>query len=168
MTTISAPLEFYGINYYNPTLIGAPTREFRVSLRTTPGRGLSADRLRLAGGARLAAGLVQDRQESATRITRRSTSPSRAARYGLGPDANGVVDDQFRIDYLDVHLRAIAGAIEDGSDVRGYYTWSLMDNFEWAEGFTKRFGLIHVDYDTLVRTPKRSFDWYAAVIEANA
>ena len=87
--------------------------------------------------------------------------------YPMGPDENGVVDDQPRIDYLDSHLRAIADAIADGADVRGYYSWSLMDNFEWAEGYTQRFGLVHIDYDTLVRTPKRSFDWYSEVIAAN-
>ena len=87
--------------------------------------------------------------------------------YAMGPDAHGVVDDQPRIDYLDSHLRAVAAAIEQGVDVRGYYCWSLMDNFEWSEGFTQRFGLVHVDYETQVRTPKRSFDWYAATVRAN-
>ena len=69
--------------------------------------------------------------------------------YGMGPDGDGVVDDQPRIDYLDGHLRAVADAIGDGADVRGYYCWSLLDNFEWAEGYTQRFGLVHVDYETL-------------------
>ena len=81
--------------------------------------------------------------------------------YGMGPDEHGVVDDQPRIDYLDSHLRAVADAIADGADVRGYYCWSLMDNFEWAMGYSQRFGLVHIDFDTLARTPKRSFDWYA-------
>ena len=62
--------------------------------------------------------------------------------------------------YLDEHLRAVAAAIDDGVDVRGYYTWSLLDNFEWAEGYTKRFGLVHVDYETQTRTPKTSYNWY--------
>jgi beta-glucosidase len=86
--------------------------------------------------------------------------------FGMGPDEDGVVDDQPRIDYLASHLGAVADAITDGADVRGYYCWSLMDNFEWAEGYEQRFGLVHVDYDTLVRTPKRSFDWYADLIRA--
>jgi beta-glucosidase len=88
------------------------------------------------------------------------------ASYGMGPDENGVVDDQPRIDYLDGHLRAVAEAVQRGVDVRGYYVWSLMDNFEWAEGYTQRFGLVHVDFETQVRTPKRSFDWYAELIAA--
>jgi beta-glucosidase len=87
--------------------------------------------------------------------------------YATGPDESGVVDDQLRIDYLDSHIRAVAAAVGRGVDVRGYYCWSLMDNFEWAEGFTQRFGLVHVDYDTLARTPKRSFDWYAGLIRAH-
>ncbi|MDO9496822.1 MAG: family 1 glycosylhydrolase, partial [Nocardioides sp.] len=82
------------------------------------------------------------------------------------PDAHGVVEDLPRFDSRVAHLRAVATAIERGVDVRGYYTWSLMDNFEWSEGLTKRFGLVHVDYDTLVRTPKRSFQWYADMIAA--
>ena len=86
--------------------------------------------------------------------------------YATEPDADGVVDDQERIDYLDSHLRAVAVAVRAGVDVRGYYTWSLLDNFEWAEGYTQRFGLVYVDYETLERIPKRSFEWYAEMIKA--
>ena len=56
---------------------------------------------------------------------------------------------------LDLHLRAVKDAIDEGVDVHGYYAWSLMDNFEWALGYDKRFGLVHVDFETLVRTPRR-------------
>jgi beta-glucosidase len=102
-------------------------------------------------------------------------------RYGLGPlfitengaampdetHLDGVVDDQDRIAYLDRHLRAARRAIADGVDVRGYFVWSLMDNFEWARGYGKRFGVVHVDSESLVRTPKASARWYSDVIARN-
>jgi len=77
---------------------------------------------------------------------------------------DGAVHDPDRIAYIDGNLRAIHQAMADGVDVRGYYVWSLLDNFEWGHGFGKRFGLVHVDFDTQVRTPKSSFDWYRSVI----
>jgi beta-glucosidase len=80
------------------------------------------------------------------------------------PDAAGVVDDEARIDYHDAHLRALRSAMDDGVDVRGYFVWSLLDNFEWAAGYKERFGLVHVDFDTQKRTPKTSFEWYRALI----
>ena len=78
-----------------------------------------------------------------------------------GPD---VVDDQFRIDYLDGHLRAVHRAITDGVDVRGYFVWSLLDNFEWAEGYSQRFGLVRVDFETQERTPRASYHWLRGVL----
>ena len=72
-----------------------------------------------------------------------------------------------RVAYLDGHFRAAHRAIADGVDLRGYFVWSLLDNFEWAFGYRKRFGLIHVDYETLERTPKDSARWYAQVTRAN-
>ncbi|MFC7404768.1 GH1 family beta-glucosidase [Georgenia alba] len=78
-----------------------------------------------------------------------------------------VVHDEQRIDYIARHLDAVARAIEDGADVRGYFVWSLMDNFEWAWGYSRRFGIVRVDYDTLERTPKDSARWYAEVIRTN-
>lgn len=76
------------------------------------------------------------------------------------------IDDQDRIAYLDAHIGHVLRAKQDGIDIRGYFEWSLMDNFEWAEGYLKRFGLIHVDYDTLARTPRSSYDWYKKLIES--
>ena len=77
-----------------------------------------------------------------------------------------MVDDQRRDRLPRRPPRAVATAIQRGVDIRGYYAWSLMDNFEWAEGYRQRFGLVHVDYETQVRTPKKSFSWYADLIAA--
>ena len=75
--------------------------------------------------------------------------------------------DTDRIDYLDGHLRACHDAMSRGVDLRGYFVWSLMDNFEWAEGYAKRFGIVHVDYATQRRVPKDSARWYQEVIRRN-
>jgi beta-glucosidase len=166
LATIRQPLDFYGVNYYNPMRIGAAPEEaempfeFRELLgypTTDFGWPVVPDALRewlIMFRARFRAALPP------IVITESGCS------YGMGPDADGVVDDQPRIDYLDSHLRAVAEAINRGVDIRGFYTWSLMDNFEWGEGYTQRFGLVHVDFETLARTPKRSFQWYADMIAA--
>jgi beta-glucosidase len=83
--------------------------------------------------------------------------------YLDGPDARGTVPDARRIAYLRDHLRAVAQARAEGADVRGYHHWTLMDNFEWAEGYTQRFGLTYVDFRSLQRTVKDSGLWYAEV-----
>lgn len=80
---------------------------------------------------------------------------------------DGVIDDTRRIAYLAAHIHELRRAIRAGVDVRGYFVWSLIDNFEWAEGYTRRFGLIHVDYASQRRTPRRSAYWYRAVIRRN-
>jgi beta-glucosidase len=80
---------------------------------------------------------------------------------------DGKVHDPQRIDYLTRHLLQLRRAADDGVDVQGYFQWSLLDNFEWAEGYKERFGLVYVDYQTLERTPKDSFDWYREVIATN-
>ena len=77
---------------------------------------------------------------------------------------DGAVNDAFRIDYVRGYLGACHEAIEAGVDLRGYFLWSLLDNFEWASGYAKRFGLHHVDFATLARTPKASARWYRDVI----
>lgn len=87
--------------------------------------------------------------------------------YGDGPDAAGVVNDTRRIDFYAGYLKCCHEAIANGVDLRGYFAWSLMDNFEWAKGYSMRFGLVHVDYQTLKRTPKASAHWYGEVAKAN-
>jgi beta-glucosidase len=80
----------------------------------------------------------------------------------VGPD--GRVHDPERVDYLLRHLEAAAGSIAQGVDLRGYFAWSFMDNFEWARGYAQRFGLVHVDYATQRRTPKDSAEVYAQIV----
>ena len=165
LATIKQPLDFYGFNYYNPmSLAAAPEgaeipfdqRELVEYPKTDFGWPVVPE------GMREVIGQLAERYPDIPPIHITENGCS----YAMGPDADGVVDDQPRIDYLDSHLRAVGDAISDGADVRGYYCWSMLDNFEWAEGYSQRFGLVHVDYDTLVRTPKRSFEWYADVIRA--
>lgn len=89
------------------------------------------------------------------------------AAYDDPPSADGSIDDRRRIGYLEAHVREVGRAIAAGVDIDGYFVWSLLDNFEWAEGYTKRFGLVHVDFGSLARTPRASASWYRAVIERN-
>jgi beta-glucosidase len=90
-----------------------------------------------------------------------------AAFYDAPVPVNGVVDDPLREHYLREHLRAVHAAMQQGVDVRGYYVWSLLDNFEWSAGYHPRFGIVHVDFQTLQRTPKRSARFYADVIRTH-
>ena len=172
----SAPLDFYGVNYYNPARVADPSSP----VPSAPGVALEGAPFKLVeveGYPRTAfdwpvvpAGLTELLTSLRTTYGDR-LPPVHITESGCAYDdavsADGAVHDPDRIAYLDAHLRAIGDAIEQGVDVRGYYTWSLLDNFEWAEGYTKRFGLVHVDYDTLQRTPKDSFGWYRDVIAAH-
>jgi beta-glucosidase len=88
------------------------------------------------------------------------------AAYPDGPTAPGRVEDTLRCDYLRRHIGAVQQAIEAEVDVRGYFVWSLFDNFEWSFGYTKRFGIVHVDYSNGQRTPKDSAHWYRDFIAA--
>lgn len=78
---------------------------------------------------------------------------------------NGDIPDEERRDYLDKHLTACVEAVSLGLPLKGYFLWSLMDNFEWSWGYTKRFGIVHVNYDTQDRTIKRSGHWLAAILK---
>nr|MBA3791955.1 family 1 glycosylhydrolase [Rubrobacter sp.] len=93
------------------------------------------------------------------------TENGRAVHDYVDPEGN--VKDEERISYLDSHFRAVNAAMERGVDLRGYMVWSFLDNFEWAEGYSKRFGIVYVDYPTQRRIPKASARWYKEVIERN-
>jgi beta-glucosidase len=89
------------------------------------------------------------------------------AAFDDAPGPGGDVDDTRRIAWLEAHIAAAGAAITAGVDLRGFFVWSLLDNFEWAEGYAHRFGLVHVDFGTQARTPKRSARWFTEVIRAN-
>jgi beta-glucosidase len=90
-----------------------------------------------------------------------------AAFYDPPKPIDGKVDDPLRIDYLRTHIAAVGEAIRGGVDVRGYMLWSLLDNLEWSLGYSKRFGMVHVDFETQARTPKASANFYSEVIRTN-
>ncbi len=166
METISAPIDALGVNYYAPTLLSAPQDGTALPFHIQPIPGYPVTAF---SNPVVPAGLTELLTTLAARygsqlppvyITENGCS------FADDPDAAGQVDDQQRIDYLDGHIRAVADAMAAGVDVRGYLVWSLLDNFEWAEGYHQRFGLVHVDYDTLRRSPKASFGWYRDMIAA--
>ena len=158
-------LDWYGINYYQPTKVGAPggpddgSTEFSgvtlppglpFSVREIEGFPVTDFGWPVVPEA-LTELLVGFRDRYGDRLPPLAITENGCAYEGI--------DDQERIAYLDGHLRAVHAALEAGVDLRGYFVWSLMDNFEWAEGYTKRFGLVHVDYETQTRTPKASYRW---------
>ena len=79
---------------------------------------------------------------------------------------NGSVEDGQRTSYIERHVEAVAQAVELGAPVAGYFVWSLLDNFEWSRGYSQRFGIVYVDFDTLERVPKASYAWYRDFIAA--
>ncbi|MFI8461375.1 GH1 family beta-glucosidase [Kitasatospora sp. NPDC085464] len=154
-------LDGLGVNYYNPTRIAAPTDPALpfdlVDIPDVPhtafGWPVVPDGLRHL--------LVHLRDTYGAALP-----PLTITENGCSVDETATPDHP-RIDYLATHLDALAQAAAEGVDVRGYYTWSLLDNFEWAEGYHQRFGLVHVDFATQRRTPKASYAWYRDLISAH-
>jgi len=168
-----APLDFVGINLYYRTIASAPTALDRF---THAQEWLFP--VRMAGGQQGAKTDIgwevwpQALYDMVMRITRDYNRPEMqitesGCAYNDPPDASGAVHDVSRIAYHRDYLAALAHAIADGADVRGYQAWSLMDNFEWAEGFSQRFGLAYVDFKSQKRTIKDSGKWYAKVAAEN-
>ena len=164
LEAIARPLAFLGINYYSPALVagttdhtpsayvGSPHVEFADGgrPRTSIGWEIDAD-----GLLRLLLRLRRDYPELPLYLTEN------------GAAFDDEVHDTARIAYLADHVRACAEAIGLGVPLKGYFAWSLLDNFEWSYGFAQRFGLVHVDYATQRRTPKDSARWYTDVIRRN-
>jgi beta-glucosidase len=169
-----APLDFIGMNLYYRTIASAPGALERLSHAL---QWLFP--VKMAGGEQGPKTDIgweiwpQVMYDMVTRITRDFNRPvieitESGCAYNDGPDSNGAILDTRRIEYHRRYLQALALAIADGADVRGYHAWSLMDNLEWAEGFGQRFGLAYVDFKTQQRTLKESGQWYAKVAEKNA
>jgi beta-glucosidase len=184
---INVPIDVLGVNYYSPTLVAAATPELRAQVTKRwvndpqstngpshyPGTDLAfsvpqsgpytAMNWRIEPGSltELLTRIHRDHPGLPLMIT------ENGAAFADEPGPDGVVHDDDRIEYLRGHLTAVHHAIELGADVRGYYVWTFMDNFEWAWGLTKRFGIVHVDFASGQRRPKDSADWYRRVIAAN-
>jgi beta-glucosidase len=161
LDTIAAPLDALGVNYYNPTGIRAPsTADSPLPFEFAPLEGYPTTAFGwpvVPDGLRQL--LVSLKEEYGEALP-----PIHVTESGCAYDG---IDDPERVAYLDGHIAAVRAAMASGVDVRGYFVWSLLDNFEWAEGYTKRFGLVHVDYETQVRTPKTSYAWYRDLIRAS-
>jgi beta-glucosidase len=162
LQTIAAPLDFLGVNYYTRNVVRAGASAAEPEHVETAG----AEHTDMGwevypeGLTDLLVRLHREYELPDLYITENGAAFADDRR-------NGSVADPRRISYLARHLAALGDAIAQGAPVRGYFLWSLLDNFEWAFGYSKRFGIVYVDFDTLERVPKASFEWYRRVIAAH-
>ncbi len=161
---VAVPVDFLGINYYQRSHVRAGGPDSVLGIEAVP----ATPPLTAAGWEvtpeRLTEVLLRVRRDYGDLpifIT------ENGAAYDDVVAPGGGIEDSARIDFLHGHVQAIASAREQGADVRGYFVWSLLDNFEWSEGYSKRFGLVHVDFETQRRTPKSSAGWYRGLIRGS-
>jgi beta-glucosidase len=178
METIAAPIDFLGVNYYQPEHLraGDPDNLRRDEERPLPGIEGGVVHYSPEGMERTPMGWLIDPDglyELLIRLSKDApglplyiTENGCAAEDYVNPD--GEVNDLERIKFLHLHLAAAARAARDGASLAGYYVWSLLDNFEWAYGYQKRFGIVYVDFATQRRIPKASSAFYARVASENA
>jgi beta-glucosidase len=161
LVAASEPIDFVGVNYYSRALVGDNPYDGPLAVRQAPatlpttgmGWEIAPDALR-----DLLVGIKRDYGDVPILITENGSA------YDDPAPSEGVVSDPERVAYLRDHIRAVARAAADGVNVHGYFAWSLLDNFEWEHGYGKRFGLVHVDYETQRRVPKTSALWYRDLI----
>jgi len=161
MATIATPIDFLGLNYYSRSLVRADPSEEPFGVAGVYESGHHTD----VGWLVMPRGLY----DLLTRVWRDHRPPAiyvteNGAAFSDVVAADGAVHDEQRVAYLRGHLEAAYSAMTEGVPLRGYFVWSLLDNFEWAEGYDKRFGLVRVDFDTLERTVKDSGRWYRDTI----
>jgi beta-glucosidase len=159
LATIAQPLDFLGVNFYRPNLVAegdSPVLRVREVEQDTERTAMDWPIVPEAL-TELLLGLKREYGEMPLLIT------ENGAAFTDRLD-DGVVDDKRRLEYLRAHIDAVERARAEGVDVRGYYVWSLLDNFEWEWGYAQRFGIVYVDYPTQRRIPKQSALWYRDMI----
>lgn len=164
---IRQPIDFLGINHYFTNAISYQPRGSMLKAHSTPVSAPGWGQTEIGWGIN-PSGLTTvllDVKEKYGGPKVYVTENGCALRDA--PDASGFVADWGRVNYLRAHLRAVHYAIQAGVDLRGYYVWSLLDNFEWASGYGPRFGLVRVDFETGERIPKQSARWYRQAIKRN-
>ena len=164
LNIISTKTDFLGVNYYSRAVIRNEEIDENNNLPRNVDMGPKTDfgwEIYPPGIYDLLMKLKNEYKVQNIYITENGCS------YGDGPNSEGKINDTRRIEYYHSHLMELKRAIEDGVPCSGYFAWSLMDNFEWAQGFSQRFGLIWVDFETLERIPKDSYYWYKKYISAN-
>jgi beta-glucosidase len=174
MEQVRVPLDFIGINLYDRTVVSAPSATERLLnpqfwlLPAKLGQGTQGPRTAFDWEV-----WPKAMYDMVTQITRAYGRPvieitENGCSYEDAPGLDGQIHDRRRLDYHRGYLSELARAIHDGADVRGYHAWSLVDNFEWEEGFSQRFGLVYVDFKTQKRIMKESGQWYGRVAGENA
>ena len=170
---ISVPIDFLGVNYYSRMIV-----RDRIDGEPTIGQTGHADSyeavVRIPGATYTEMGWEVFPDGLANILTRiqREYAPKAMVVTESGAafddhwDGNGTVHDQQRIDYLRAHIQTVAKVIRQGVPIKGYCVWSFLDNFEWAEGYCKRFGLVYVDFPTQRRIIKDSGRWYASFVSS--
>jgi beta-glucosidase len=176
MARVSAPLDFLGLNYYCPYYVGVGDwDELRLGESPLPGYPGAVSYVPQAIPRTNMGWLVEPEglydalrtlDREAPQLPLYITENGCAADDYVDPE--GRVNDFERVDYLEGHLDAAWRAIDDGVNLAGYFAWSLMDNFEWARGYQRRFGLYFVDFGTQRRIPKASAGFYSVVASTNA
>ena len=168
-----APLDYIGVNYYFRRIVSASTSTTAASSKVSydaMGFAIAMGKngpLTEIGWEVYPRGLYDIVQRVSKDYKLPIEITENGCSYGDYPDANGRVADNRRIDYYREHLRELARAIRDGADVRGYHAWSILDNFEWAEGYTQRFGLVYIDFPTQRRYMKDSAKWFSKIASTN-
>ena len=157
LAAIAAPVDFLGVNYYTPVVVDGQ------------GRPVQPHPISSAGWQQI---YPQGLYDVLERLRRDYASPEVLITENGVPDdvsdSGQPTADRARVDFLRQHLRAVHQTIGEGSRVTGYHAWSLLDNFEWAAGYSQRWGLVQVDFNTLARSPKTSASWYSAVARNNS